>query len=227
MSASLTPAVRGDDEAHREAQEVLPWLANGRLGGAELERVQSHVKLCALCRADLATLHTLRGAAPEDAPALDMEGALARLLPQLDAPEPEPELAVDPAPPKPTWRARLAANDPTWLRVALAAQFCAIAVLAMLLARPSGGADAQAGDYRLLGAAPTVQHSLIVTFKADTPEHELRRIVLGSGARIVGGPTATGAWLLGTDQAPAAVAARLHAEPAVTLAEPLATQGQP
>ncbi len=225
MSASLTPALRGDDEAHREAQEVLPWLANGRLGGAELERVQSHVKLCAQCRADLAALHTLRGAEPQDAPELDMEGALARLLPQLDAPEPVP--AADTAALKPTWRARLAANDPTWLRLALAAQFCAIAVLAMLLARPSGSADAQGGDYRLLGAAPAVQHSLVVTFKADTPEHELRRIVLGSGARIVGGPTATGAWLLGTDQAPATVAARLHAEPAVTLAEPLATQGQP
>jgi anti-sigma factor RsiW len=51
-----------DERAHREAQEVLPWLANGSLAGAELERVQAHLHACADCRADLALLHTLRAA---------------------------------------------------------------------------------------------------------------------------------------------------------------------
>ena len=46
--------------AHREAQAALPWLANGTLAGAELERVEAHVHGCGACRAELAMLHTLR-----------------------------------------------------------------------------------------------------------------------------------------------------------------------
>jgi len=244
-----------NEHAHHEAQQVLPWLANGTLAGTELERVQAHLQGCAQCRADLAGLHTLRAAAvSEPAPDCDMEGALARLLPQLDAPASAQPAAVPPMeppvvqpgarwttpstaqsttesatplPPAPGWRARLAANDARWLRVAVGLQCCAIAVLAVLLARPSDGTDAHTDAYHVLGAAAAAQSQLIVMFKPDTPERELRRIVLDSGARIVGGPTATGAWVLGTGQAPAAVAGRLRGQAAVTLAEPLGMEGQP
>jgi hypothetical protein len=209
-------------DAHAEAQDALPWLANGTLAGTELERVQAHVHGCATCRSDLAQLHTLRAAGQAPAPGLDVDAAFARLLPQLDQPE---ALPVQPAalPVQRGWRMRLAANDRSWLRAAVAIQCCAIAVLAALLLRPGPAGD----DYRVLGATPGVQTGLIVTFKPDTPERELRRIVLASGARIVGGPTATGAWLLGTEGTPATVAARLRLEAAVTLAEPLGAEGQP
>ena len=215
-----------NEHAHHEAQQVLPWLANGTLAGTELERVQAHLQGCAQCRADLAALHTLRAAAvSEPVRDYDMEGALARLLPQLDAPA--SAQPATPLPPAPGWRARLAANDARWLRIAVGLQCCAIAVLAVLLARPSDGTDTHTDAYHVLGAAEAAQSQLIVMFKPDTPERELRRIVLDSGARIVGGPTATGAWVLGTEQAPAAVAGRLRGQAAVTLAEPLGTEGQP
>jgi len=204
--------------AHREAQAALPWLANGTLAGAELERVQAHVHGCGACRAELALLHTLRAAGEAPMPDLDVDAALARLMPQLDAPQ--LQAASEPVP---GWRTRFAANDRSWLRVAVAMQCCAIAVLAGLLLRPAAPAE----HYHLLGASAGAQAGLIVAFKPDTPEQELRRIVLAGGARIVGGPTATGAWLLGTDAAPAAVAARLRQEPAVTLAEPLGAGGRP
>jgi hypothetical protein len=223
---------------HREAQEVLPWLANGSLAGSELERVQAHLKGCAACRADLAALHTLRAAGPGAQPGGDADAALARLLPQLDAlPPAQPAapapLAAAPVPvpalpsPLPGWRTRLAANDGRWLRLAVGGQCCVIAVLAGLLARPSGGSEAQTGDYRVLGAAAGTQSQLIVMFKPDTPERELRRLVLENGARIVGGPTATGAWVLATEQAADAVAGRLRGQAAVTLAEPLGAEGRP
>lgn len=207
--------------AHAEAQQALPWLANGTLAGTELERVQAHLQGCAACRADLAALHLLRAAGPAPAPEGDLEGALARLLPQLDAPVPAPAPAAVSLAPARGWRARLAANDARWLRKAVGLQCAVIAVLAVLLLRPSGGAQEE-GAYRVLGADRGSQGALVVTFRPDTPERELRRIVLDSGARIVGGPTVTGAWLLGTEGAPAAVAVRLRAQPAVTLAEPLA-----
>jgi hypothetical protein len=225
------------DTRHLEAQDALPWLANGTLAGAELERVQAHVASCADCRADLALLRTVRAAGPAPDLGFDPERALARLMPRLDAAPAEDDAAVPCAVPATPahetpgllrrWRARLAANDRTWLRAAVAAQFCAIAVLAAMLARPAAHPEA-AGAYRVLGAAGANGAArLVVTFRPDTPEAELRRIVRASGARIVGGPTVTDAWLAGADGQLAPVLARLRAEPAVTLAEPLSADGQP
>jgi len=210
--------------AHREAQDLLPWLANGRLDGAELQRVQAHLDTCATCRADLDTLCTLQDVADLPPPGLDVDKAFARLLPQLDAVAP-----ADAAPVVPGWRTRLAANDGRWLRAAVGLQFCAIVVLGALLLRPSADTQmaAQDGAYHVLGAEAGTDGIVAVTFKPDTPEHELRRILTASGARIVGGPTVTGAWMLGSAQAPADVAARLRTESAVTLAEPLVMQASP
>jgi hypothetical protein len=209
------------DALHLEAQDALPWLANGTLAGAELERVQAHVETCAHCRADLALLRTVHAAGPGPDLDFDPDRALARLMPQLYA-----------APVQDTpgllqrWRNRMAANDGAWLRAAVALQFCAIAVLAALLARPA--AHPESDDYRALGSAgANGMARVVVTFRPDTPEAELRRIVRASGARIVGGPTVTDAWLVGADGRLDPVLARLRAEPAVTLAEPLVVDRQP
>jgi hypothetical protein len=216
------------EAAHREAEDLLPWLANGRLDGAELQRVQAHLDTCATCRADLDTLYTLQDVGDLPLPDLDVDKAFARLLPQLDAVAP-----ADAAPVVPGWRTRLAANDARWLRAAVALQFCAIVVLGALLVRPSGETQTAAqvavpdDAYRVLGAEAGADSIVAVTFKPDTPEHELRRIVTASGAHIVSGPTVTGAWMLGSAQAPADVAARLRTESAVTLAEPLGIQASP
>lgn len=208
--------------SHREAQEALPWLANGTLAGAELERVQAHIATCAQCRADLALLRTVHAAGPGPDLDFDPDRALARLMPQLDAPPVQARTGL-----LQRWRDRAAANDRTWLRAAVAFQFGAIAVLAALLARPSGQPDSPA-SYRVLGAAgANGMARVVVTFRPETPEAELRRIVRASGARIVGGPTVTDAWLVGADGRLDPVLARLRAEPAVTLAEPLVVDKQP
>jgi len=221
LSNQDTPDI---EAAHREAQDLLPWLANGRLDGAELQRVQAHLDTCATCRADLDTLYALQDVADLPPPGLDVDKAFARLLPQLDAVAP-----ADAAPVIPGWRTRLAANDGRWLRAAVGLQFCAIVVLGALLVRPSADTQMAAQDdaYRVLGAEAGTDGIVAVTFKPDTPEHELRRILAASGAHIVGGPTVTGAWMLGSAQAPADVAARLRTESAVTLAEPLGVQASP
>lgn len=228
---------------HVDAQDALPWLANGTLAGAELERVQAHVETCADCRADLAALRTVRAAGSGPDLDFDPDRALARLLPRLDdaaavdddgalpacapaaAPSAEP-IAAAPGLLR-RWRERFAANDGAWLRAAVAAQCGVIAVLAVLLARPAAHPDT-ADAYRVLGAGgANGAAQLVVTFRPDTPERELRRIVRASGGRIVGGPTVTDAWLIGADGQAAPVLARLRAEPAVTLAEPLTMDGRP
>jgi hypothetical protein len=148
------------------------------------------------------------------------------MLSRLDA---TPAPAAAPAAPAPArWRDRLAANDRSWLRRAVAAQACLIAVLAALLLPPGAHPDDEPA-YRALGAAAATQSGIVVVFRPDTPERELRRIVRASGARLVGGPTEADAYLLGPldGSAPASTLARLRAEPAVVLAEPLGTGGRP
>jgi anti-sigma factor RsiW len=213
---------------HHLAQQALPWLANGTLDRAERERVQSHLRGCARCRADLDLLRAIRDAGPGPAPACDPERALARMLPRLD-PAPAPSHAPAAAAPSvgmlERWRARIAANDRRWMRGAMALQACLIAALALLLVRPHAPAD-DGGPYRGLGASAPAAAAIVVTFRPETPERELRRIVRDSGAHVSGGPTAGDAWLIdGGDTR--AVLARLRAEPAVVLAEPLGAEGRP
>ncbi|MFL6672300.1 MAG: S8 family serine peptidase [Massilia sp.] len=203
-------------DAHRETQRLLPWLLTGTLEGAELAMVQQHLAACELCQAELAWESRLRAAGQQRAPALDPDAALDRLLPQLGRQE------VRSASPGRRQRG-LAANDGKWLLPVAVAQFAVIALLALLLARP--GDD---GAYRGLGAAPTAQGSLVVTFRPGTPEAELRRILRDNGARVVDGPTVMDAYVLAVPAPQTArVLERLRAEPAVTLAQPLASEGAP
>lgn len=206
-------------DPHRAAQAALPWLLNGTLAGEERAGVERHLQECAPCRADLDALRALRAGAAQPDPDCDPERALARLLPALDAEE------ARPLPPRPTLLRRLAANDARWLLRVAAAQFAVIVLLGgLLLAR----APQDDGAYRVLGAQAPAEASLVLVFAPDTPERELRRIARAGGVRIVGGPTTTGGWLAAApDGALAPALARLRAEPAVVLAEPLGHGKQP
>ena len=214
MMSRIPPA---EPDPHAEASGLLPWLANGTLAGAELERVQSHVRGCPACRAQLEWERSLR-ASGQPAPALSAQHAFAALLPRLGAQDHGPGNCAGSA----RRAGPAAANDPRWLRAVAALQLGVIAVLALALARPGAG-DAR---YRTLGARPAVQGTIVVSFAPATPERELRRILQESGARVVDGPTASDAYVLAVAPAQASPALRrLRAEPAVTLAEPLAVEG--
>ncbi|PHV04343.1 hypothetical protein CSQ96_26440 [Janthinobacterium sp. BJB412] len=159
----------------------------------------------------------------------DMEAALARLLPRLDSRAPAGLAAAGrPAPWRwrapAWWRAWSTRRAPwtPWAWSALAAQFVVIAGLAALLAeRP-----AAPPGYRLLGNADTAGANLVVVFKPDTAEHELRRLLRANQARVVGGPTVTDAYLLAVPD-PQRARVRLRAESAVLLAEALAAGESP
>jgi hypothetical protein len=204
---------------HQAVQELLPWYVSGRLGTEETAKVQEHLHTCGLCQEELEWQRQLRAASPPIVDGLDVDSALAKLLPRLDeAAAPQPAEAP-PAPqvdaPAHWWR-RPAANEPRWLRWALAAQFTVIAGLALLLVQPD------TPRYQLLGASTQASANLVVMFQPGIPESKLRRILQANGARLVDGPTVTDAYLL---QVPGAsrdnVLQRLRAEPDITLAEPL------
>lgn len=201
---------------HEKAQQLLPWLQAGALDDAEFAAVEAHVAACAECQRDVAWQARLRGLAPPDDNAFDADRAFAKLLPRLGPPATHVPVLT-------RWRHAVAANG-AWLRWTVAAQFAAIGILAAMLARPGAGS----GDYHALGSARPVQGDLVLVFKPDTPEHEMRRILQARGARVVDGPGVTGAWVLALPPGqPAGALGRLRAEPAVALVQPLVAGSQP
>jgi anti-sigma factor RsiW len=203
-----------DHDPHAETRELLPWLANGTLAGAELERVQAHLAVCPACRQALAWERSLRAAGQADPP-LSAQHALDALLPRLGAQE-------APAVVRGRWAGLPAANDARWLRSLAVLQAGIIFALGLHLAWPGAGE----ARYRTLGASAAAPGNIVVSFDPSTPERELRRILQASGARVVDGPSAAGAWVLAVAPAASGPALRrLRAEPAVVLAEPLTSTG--
>ena len=204
---------------HLRVGHLLPWLLGGTLEDADIALIEAHLPTCPQCQADLDWQRLLRDAAPALDAGFDADRALAKLLPRLGPQAPRaPRIGV-----LDRWRAALAGHS-AWLRWSAAAQLVLIGALALMLVRPAP----DGADYRALGAAPRAQDQLVLVFKPDTPEREMRRILRASGARLVDGPTAADAYVLALPTAQASAAlARLRAESAVTLAQPLSLPSRP
>ena len=89
-------------------------------------------------------------------------------------------------------------------------------LLLLIQPRPSA-------DYRTLSApAARVDGNILVLFRPQISEVELRAILARASARLADGPTATGAYVLDVEpgRREAAIAA-LRAQPGVMLAQPL------
>jgi len=246
---------RLDVPAHQAVQELLPWYASSQLEPDAVHRVEVHLHTCEQCRQDLQWEREMLDQGSGDTalpPGVDMERAWARLLPALgpsddvaeapmhatvasapaatSAPSVAQPLVEAPTPGQAVvprrWWAIGAANQPTWLRWAVAAQWLLIIGLVALLARP----DEPAAAYRVLGnsvgAGPA--GNLVVMFQPTTTERELRRILQAQGARVVDGPTVTDAYLISVPEENRERALQsLRADPAVKLAEALDDGGTP
>jgi hypothetical protein len=191
-------------DAHREAQLLLPWYARGLLDGAEQAQVEAHLGACADCAAELELERTL-GAELAGLP-LEADRGWARLRRRIGGPRP---------------RRRAAGFVPAWAAAA--------AVALAVLAGAAGYRSLQAPSYQTLAApaAPeTVQ--MMVIFRPDTAEADLRRILAEANARFADGPTESGAYVL---TAPHGAQSRaltvLRRQPQVVLAQPLAAEADP
>jgi len=187
MTARVVPL---DADVHAQVQALLPWYVRARLEPDEHARVEAHVAQCPRCQAELAwerkmqvtdddagdehrverDLATLRACIGNDAKSTGRAGATARLVRG--------------------WR-----QGPAWLRWALLAQCAAVAMLsvALLVESPLPGQR-----YRALGAHTALPSggNLIVRFRPDATEQEMRDALRGSNARLVHGPTSTDAYVL-------------------------------
>jgi hypothetical protein len=204
MSGRIIP-LRG--EPHERIQALLPWFVTDRLDAAERAEVEAHLGGCVDCRTEERLERRL--SAEVAAMPMDVEQSWARLRARLDRPSPYRDRGsggglaaawrglgrrLRGGPP---WMAQPVHGGPPWMGWAMAGQAALmVALLAMVWphAGPAPGVDAR---YHALGAASSTRvGNVVVMFRPDTPERDLRAALVADQARLVDGPTAAGAYVL-------------------------------
>lgn len=193
---------------HSEVQDLLPWFLNGTLEGAELERVEAHLAECTECREELAAERRLASAV-KGAP-IGSRTDWQRIGGRLEG-------TARPNRPRssPLWQKHVPLS---WLVASQLAAAAAIAVVAISL--PPHRSEP---IYRALGSAQTVRSAnVIVQFQPATRVGDMQSVLQSVDARLVDGPTTTGAYLLQVDQSTRSRAIdQLHHNKAIALAEPI------
>jgi hypothetical protein len=196
------------DDAHLQAETLLPWYATGQLDPSDRVVVEDHLSTCVSCQRQLQSEHLLieqfRSLTPE------IDSGWTRLRAQIE--------------PQGNQRRTWSVFEEIWdifrrpAVAALAAAQVAFVILAgavlLSLNRPA---------YQALGSpdAPRTAN-IIVIFHADATEEDIRDILRASGATLVGGPTSADAYLLQVPANQRANAlARLQADDEVQMAEPI------
>ena len=170
-------------EPHDEAEELLPWYATGQLDEADRALVDGHLSSCAYCRKQLSIeiqlVDEFQAMAPE------VESGWARLRTRLERP-----LPVRPPRQSPFADFWATLRRPAFASFA-AAQLAFVVIaggVLLSLSRP---------DYHALGSPPSpAAGNVIVIFRPDATAEEIRKVLDGAGASIVGGPTSADAFLL-------------------------------
>jgi anti-sigma factor RsiW len=195
---------------HHETRLLLPWYATGRLDAADRARVESHLEGCALCRAELK--HEFRLKAEVAALPLDVDHGWADTLARLTPPRRQGLAGRFAGRIGPAWR-----GGGAWLGWGVAAALGLVLAVGVSLPRP-----ARPALYHALAAPPVSRPGdIVVIFRPDATEAQLREALKASGARLVDGPTPADAYVLSAplperDRALAALRARravLAAEP--------------
>ncbi len=205
--------------AHARAQELLPWMINGRIDGDDAAWLGEHLDGCAACRAELAAERCVRDAiAREPTVEFAPQASFNRLWKRIEADVHEHPAGVPAA----------AETAPVvkrpWMRALLAAQAAAILVLCGILwQRPFSSAYRTVTDPppAPLAAGPVVK----AIFDDQVRLVDVKEILAGNGLVIASGPSEAGVYVLMARDAHAraispATLERLRADPRVRFAEP-------
>jgi hypothetical protein len=188
------------------AQELLPWFVNGTLVAAEAAPVAAHLAQCSRCQADAAALAAVRVVPIDVDSAGSVERGWAALRGRLDARPSETKRSSG----RLGWRLSL--------QIALATQAVGMLIVVGALIATS----ARNEPYRALGNAPVaIDANALAVFRADATEQQMREALRAAGARIVGGPTISDAYLLRMADLKPETLARLRAQPGVLRVESL------
>ena len=199
-------------DPHEQAEELLPWYATGQLDAADRSLVEAHLAACARCQRQLAGERRMVDRFQSFSPEVD--SGWVRMRRRIEASDTN----------RPGWVVRTAAEAWQILkRPAVAALATAeVGILAIAAANPpslgTAPADVALGDR----AQPSQSANVIILFRPEATEADMRSALRQSGASLVGGPTDADAWLLSVPSAqrPAALA-KLRAAREVVMAEPI------
>lgn len=200
---------------HDAVQQLLPWHVNGTLAADETARVEAHLAECEECRHDLACEREL--AREVALLPLDVDEGWQAMAVRL------PDLHARRHPRRTPWLSR--SGPVSWIVGGALAASIVLAVAVLGLQRPPGAAQ----TFHTLGSsAAPASGQLIVLFRPDASEQQMRATLAAQRARIVDGPTAAGAYVLRIEGRSAAEAiAALRQSSDVVLAEPIASDGRP
>jgi hypothetical protein len=213
--------------SHEESWLLLPWLANGRLGGAERARLEQHVRGCAECAREVELQRLWCEGLTEPERVTHAPGpSFRKLMERIDA-EPPQRAAGTPA--LRSGRARASWRPPGLAWAASFVLCVAFGTLAVTAARWSQPLFHTATAPAV--AAPGVLH---IAFDRSLPIGEAEQLLVSAGARVVEGPDASGVFGVApvTPVAPVAapadgasqlraLAERLRADPRVRWIQPL------
>ncbi len=205
---------------HIRAFELLPWLINGTLAGAEREAVEQHVRACIVCRRELKEQQRLHASVRARRTAdVSAEAGFDRLDSELDA-----EAEADAA--RPRWRIRYA----TASKFAVAAA-AGVAVLATLLwLTPLPNVDRE--SYQTLATPPADAALVDIVFADETTAAEMQDLLADIDGEIVAGPSRLGRYSVrvasdpSSDQQLDKLIHVLAADPRVRFAGPALTDVQ-
>ena len=211
-------------DLHDETAALLPWYVTDRLDAEDRARVEAHLTGCTQCQAALATERSLQSAIAgiaEDETG-DVDAGWESLRFRLDTRPGRTRVLPSFAQMGRQWQA-----SAPWMQWAVAAQLTLLVaaggLLAMQANRPTALPTAATPAYHALSAAPaSAAGNVVVIFRPDIRESELRQTLRDSHARLVDGPTAADAYILqvpaaGRDQA----VAQLRGQRTIVLAEPV------
>ena len=196
------------DDTHDQAEELLPWYATGQLDAADRALVENHLASCARCQRQLANEHVLIDQFQAMSPEID--SGWAQLRGQIEA-----------RPARPGIRESLAEFWDLLKRPVVAAiataQVAFVAAAALLFQWIS-----QPTYVALSSGQAATPANVIVMFKPEAHEADLRGAIAGSGGTLVGGPTEADAYLLHVPgNGREAALGKLQKNASVTLAQPI------
>ena len=162
---------------HNRAFELLPWLVNGTLSGAERDAVEQHTRTCIACRRELKEQQSLHAAVRARRTAdVSVEAGFDRLNSELDAARVTER----------HWQLRYAKATP--FAIAAAAGVAVLAILLWFTPLP----ELDASNYSTL-ATPAGEAALVdIVFADQATAAEMQALLDSIGGEIVAGPTSLG-----------------------------------
>jgi putative zinc finger protein len=218
--------------SHEDSWLLLPWLASGRLTGAERARVELHVRGCPECTREVELQRLLCDALTEPERVTHAPGpSFRKLMARIDA-APAARAAATSESAGRTARVRAAWRPPG---LAWAASFVLLTVSGVLAVSAYRWTQPVYVTHTdAVAAAPGVLH---VAFERSLAIGDAEQLLLSAGARVVEGPDRSGVFGVApvtsaTTQAEAAarlqaLAARLRTDERVRWIEPLGGPGSP